>query len=151
MQVFRWILEEVAEAGYLSPRAVFIDGMHVKANANTKKQIKVQVSAASKQYAKELMDEVNEERLAHGKKPFDDNDEPPAAVKKRRDNTSKKKLSRRKKEDLRAVTRSVTDPEAACLSRETTSGSLPMRPTRPAASMDLFWRPSLPPETHMTV
>ena len=35
-QVFRWILEEVAEAGYLSPKAVFIDGTHIKANANTK-------------------------------------------------------------------------------------------------------------------
>ena len=32
-QVFRWILEEVAEAGYLSPKAVFIDGTHIKANA----------------------------------------------------------------------------------------------------------------------
>ena len=35
-QVFRWILEEVAQAGYLSPKAVFIDGTHIKANANTK-------------------------------------------------------------------------------------------------------------------
>ena len=120
----------MAEAGYLSPKAVFIDGTHIKANANTKKQVKVQVPAASKQYAKELMEEVNADRQAHGKKPFDDDDEPPAPAKKRRDNTSKKKLARRKKK-LRAVTRSVTDPEAACLSRETTSGSLPMRS---------FWR-----------
>ena len=27
-RVFRWILDEVAEAGYLSPKAVFIDGTH---------------------------------------------------------------------------------------------------------------------------
>ena len=46
-QVFAWILEEVAEAGYLSPKAVFIDGTHIKANANTKKQIKEQVPVAS--------------------------------------------------------------------------------------------------------
>ena len=32
-QVFAWILSEVADAGYLSPRAVFIDGTHIKANA----------------------------------------------------------------------------------------------------------------------
>ena len=31
-QVFRWILEEVAQAGYLSPKAVSIDGTHIKAN-----------------------------------------------------------------------------------------------------------------------
>lgn len=111
-QVFRWILEEVAEAGYLSPKAVFIDGTHIKANANTKKQVKAQVPAASKHYAKELMEEVNADREAHGKKPFDDDDEPPAPTKKRRDNTSKKKLARRKKEKKRTVTRSVTDPDS---------------------------------------
>ena len=67
----------MAEAGYLSPKAVFIDGTHIKANANTKKQVKAQVPAASKHYAKELMEEVNADREAHGKKPFDDDDEPP--------------------------------------------------------------------------
>lgn len=107
--IFRWILEAVAEAGYLSPKAVFTDGMHIKANANTKKQVKVQVPAASKHYAKEVMEEVNADRQAHGKKPFDDDNEPPAPAKKRRGNTSKKKLARRKKEKLRTVKRSVTD------------------------------------------
>ena len=48
----------------------------------------------------ELMEEINADREAHGKKPFDndddnndDNDNKPA--KKKRDNTSKKKLKRR--------------------------------------------------------
>lgn len=71
-QVFVWILEEVAEAGYLSPKVVFIDGTHIKANANTKKQVKVQIPEASKHYARELMEEVNADREAHGKKPFAD-------------------------------------------------------------------------------
>ena len=66
-QVFAWILEEVAEAGYLSPKAVFIDGTHIKANANTKKQIKEQVPVASKHYAKELMEEVNADRKLMGR------------------------------------------------------------------------------------
>ena len=69
-QVFRWILEEVAEAGYLSPRAVFIDGTHIKANANTKKQVKVQIPAASKHYARELMEEVNADRQAMERSPL---------------------------------------------------------------------------------
>ena len=57
------------------------------------------------------MEEVNADRQAHGKEPFDDDDEPPAAVSKRRDNPSKKKkLVRRKKEKVRKVTKSVTDP-----------------------------------------
>ena len=116
-KVFRWILEEVAEAGYLSPKAVFIDGTHIKANANTKKQVKVQIPAASKHYAQELMEEVNADREAHGKKPFDDDDEPPTPPKKRRDNTSKKKLARRKKEKLRTVTLGVTGPDAVSVGK----------------------------------
>ena len=61
-QVFRWILEEAAQAGYLSPKAIFIDGTHIKANA--KKQMKVQIPVASKHYARELMEEVNADRQA---------------------------------------------------------------------------------------
>ena len=106
-QIFAWILEEVAEAGYLSPKAVFIDCTHIKATAKTKKQVKAQIPAASSHYARELMDEVNADREEHGKKPFDDDDDQPP--KKRRDNTSKKKQARRKKS--RIVTRSVTDPD----------------------------------------
>ena len=56
-------------------------------------------------------EEVNADREAHGKKPFDDDDEPPTAPKKRKDNTSRKKLARRKKEKTRIVTQSVTDPD----------------------------------------
>jgi len=39
-QIFCWILDEVNRAGYLSPEVVFLDGTHVKANANLKKQVK---------------------------------------------------------------------------------------------------------------
>ena len=114
-RIFAWILNEIAEAGYLSPKAVFVDGTHIKANANTKKAIKEQVPVASKHYAKELMEEVDADREAHGKKPFDDDDEntPPTTPKKKRDNTSKKKLKRRKKEaKKKTVTKSETDPES---------------------------------------
>ena len=85
----------MAEAGYLSPKTVLMDGTHIKANANTKEQVKVQIPAASRHYAKELMKEVNTDRESHGKKPFDDDDEPPAPTKKRRNNTSRKQRARR--------------------------------------------------------
>ena len=110
-RVFAWILDEVAKAGYLSPKAVFIDGTHIKANANTKKQMKEQIPAAARHYAKELMEEVNADREAHGKKPFDDDNDPPVSPKKHKDNTSKKKLARRKKQGFRTVTKSTTDPD----------------------------------------
>ena len=115
-RIFAWILEEVAEAGYLSPSVVFIDGTHMKANANTKKQIKAEIPVAAKHYAEELMEEVNKDREAHGKKPFsddDDRDDEAPGPRKKRDNTSKKKLKRRKKEEkAKTVTKSVTDPDS---------------------------------------
>ncbi len=110
-QIFAWILEEAATAGYLSPKAVFIDGTHIKASANTKKKVKAVIPVASKRYAQELMAEVNADREAHGKAPFEDEELPKSGGKKR-DNTSKKKLVRRKKDKARTVTKSVTDPDS---------------------------------------
>ena len=55
----------------MSPEAVFVDGTHIKANANTKKVVKKAVPKATKIYEEQLMDEINEERENNGKKPFD--------------------------------------------------------------------------------
>lgn len=115
--IFAWILEEVEKAGYLEPSAVFVDGTHIKANANNKKKIQEEIPVASKRYAEELMEEVNADREAHGKKAFehdeDDTGNPPTVPKKKRDNTSKKKLARRKKQaKTKKITKSVTDPDS---------------------------------------
>ena len=48
-QIFAWILEEVNESGYLNAEAIFIDGTHIKANANIKKQYKEEIPVASKE------------------------------------------------------------------------------------------------------
>lgn len=74
--VFHWILDEINTAGYLSPETVFIDGTHIKANANMKKAVKKAVPQAAKIYEEQLLKEINEDRAEHGKKPFDDNDPP---------------------------------------------------------------------------
>lgn len=70
--VFEWILEEVAKAGFLSTDMVFIDATHVKASANVNKKVKKEIPQKAKVYEKQLMEEVNADRAAHGKKPFDD-------------------------------------------------------------------------------
>jgi transposase len=75
-KVFFWILDEINNAGYLSPEAVFIDGTHIKANANIKKSVKKEVPKAAKNYEKQLMDEINQDRVEHDKKPFDDSNPP---------------------------------------------------------------------------
>lgn len=70
-EIFYWILDEINNAGYLSPEAVFVDGTHIKANANLKKAVKKAVPQAAKTYEKQLMEEINEDREDHDKKPFD--------------------------------------------------------------------------------
>lgn len=72
--VFRWILKEAAEAGYLDTEAAFVDSTHIKASANLKKQIKKEVPKEAKRYAGALMKEVNADREEHGKKSFEDDD-----------------------------------------------------------------------------
>ena len=78
--VFRWILEEVARAGCLSAEVVFVDGTHIKANANLKKHVQKQIPIAAKRYQEQLDEEIEADRSAHGKKPLkkdDDDDDPP--------------------------------------------------------------------------
>lgn len=75
-KIFYWILREIDKAGYLSPEAVFVDGTHIKANANMKKVVKKAVPVAAKTYEKQLREEINEDRDEHNKKPFDDTKPP---------------------------------------------------------------------------
>lgn len=72
-EIFYWILKEIDKAGYLSFEAVFIDSTHIKANANMKKRIKKAIPKAAKIYEEQLMQEINEDREQHAKKPFNDN------------------------------------------------------------------------------
>ena len=73
-------IEEVAKAGFLSTEMVFIDATHVKASANVNKKVKKEILRRARTYEKQLMEEVNADRVAHGKKPFDD-DEPRGGAK----------------------------------------------------------------------
>ena len=73
--IFRWILQEAAKAKFINSEAIFIDGTHIKANANLKKSYKKIVPVEAKRYAKELAEEVNRDREEHGKKPFKNNAE----------------------------------------------------------------------------
>lgn len=110
--VFRWILVEAGVARALSQTAVFIDGMHIKANANINKKVKQEVSAAAKRYRDELLAEINADREVQGKKSFDD-DNPPTG-RKRRDNTSREKLAQRKKAEKRKKTVTVSTTDSEC-------------------------------------
>ena len=56
--VFRWLLEEVTRAGYLSAEVVFVDGTHIKANVDLKKQVEKTIPVAAKWYQEQLHEEI---------------------------------------------------------------------------------------------
>ena len=60
-KVFTWILFEAQKSGYLSPEVVFMDGTHIKANANINKKMKKGIPSAAKAYEEQLMREINED------------------------------------------------------------------------------------------
>jgi transposase len=96
-RIFKRILQEAANCGFLDTSAIFIDGTHVKANANKKKHKKVDVEIPAKKYRTQLEQEIEDDRKAHEKKPLkkhdDNNDNPtPPATKN--------------------ITQSTTDPES---------------------------------------
>jgi transposase len=80
-QIFEKILEECFLHGMIDPSVIFVDATHIKANANKKKSIKKLVKVQAMGYESKLLQEINEDRQAHGKKPFadkeDDDEDPP--------------------------------------------------------------------------
>lgn len=115
-QVFDWILNEINNAGYLSPEAVFIDGTHIKASANIKKAIRKAVPEASKIYSEQLFEEINQDREDHGKKPFDGGNPPKEKV----------------------VTESKPTLNAEFSTRESTRSAFLMRRRPPATRTGIF-------------
>ena len=89
-RIFAWILEEIANKGFLSTSTVFIDSTHIKANANRKKRYKELAVETARSYDKRLREEINAERINNGDKPYDD-DTPPR---------------------VKEVIKSVTDPDS---------------------------------------
>ena len=127
--VFRWILEEVARAGYLSPEVVFVDGTHIKANANLKKRVKKEIPVAAKRYQEQLDAEIEADRAAHGKKPLkkkdnndDDGDTPSAPARQK------------------TVTESTTDPDSGVFQKGSTGNASPTRRIPFATGTAMCWK-----------
>jgi len=74
-EIFAWILEEAVKKGYVDARTIFIDATHIKANANKKKNRKKLAQITARRYDATLRQEINQERLEHGKKPLKDKDD----------------------------------------------------------------------------
>lgn len=129
--VFRWVLKAAAEEGYLDTEAIFVDGTHIKASANLKKQAKKAVPKEAKRYARELFEEVNKDREEHGKSPF-------------RTTVTKSRPKRKKRWYPQPTWR------AAFSTRANTKSVLRMKRIPPVTSTILFSASISPPATCMT-
>ena len=69
-QIFETILKQAIQYGFVDLETVFGDSTHQKANANKNKHSNEEIEIAKKIYDEELLEEINKDRLAHGKKPF---------------------------------------------------------------------------------
>lgn len=88
-QLFERTLELCLTHGKIDPSILFVDATHVKACANKKKNVKVEIEQSAKWYSKDLEKEIGLEREANNKKPL----KPQA----------EKKIT---------VTQSITDPDS---------------------------------------
>ena len=74
-RIFAWILEAAVAKGFVRAETVFIDGTHIKASANKNKKRKELAEVTARAYDKQLREEINADREAHGKKPLKDKDD----------------------------------------------------------------------------
>lgn len=67
-KIFETILNQAIKYKFIDCETVFGDGTHQKANANKNKHQDVEVEIAKKVYEDKLLEEINEDRIKHGKK-----------------------------------------------------------------------------------
>jgi len=75
--IFMRILEEAVRHGFVDSDVLFIDATHVKANANKNKYVKQAVQEQTRSYQELLEEEINQDRVERGKKPFRKKSEAP--------------------------------------------------------------------------
>ena len=69
-QIFDEIVRQAMAKGLVGGKILYSDSTHLKANANKNKFVERQAKAESKEYINDLNQAINEDRIAHGKKPL---------------------------------------------------------------------------------
>lgn len=120
-KIFQQILSECVKAGLVDKSVVFVDSTHVKARANSKKYVDEIAEEQALWYEQKLMEEIQKDREAHGKKPLkeeaaedskdnSDDETPKGGAGKPNPNTSRKKQKHRN--DEKHIKKSSSDPES---------------------------------------
>ena len=93
--------------GFVDLDTVFGDSTHQKANANKNKYTDEEAEIVKKAYEDELLKEVNEDRVNHGKKPLKD-------IEREELEFDEKTGEIKKNVDTKHIKQSKTDPESGC-------------------------------------
>ena len=110
-QIFSRILEECMKYKLVDTSQIFVDSTHVKACANSKKMRKRIAHEQALWYEDELKKEIEQDRLAHGKKPLKEKDkhQPPTSGGTSSENSE---TSGEIPSDAQTQKSSITDPES---------------------------------------
>ena len=106
-KIFEVILNQAIENGFIDCETVFGDGTHQKANANKNKHKDVEVEIAKKIYEDKLLEEINEDRINHGKKPIEN-------VTKKEVMFSEETGELIENVETKHIKESLTDPDSGC-------------------------------------
>ena len=110
-QIFSKTLEDCMKYNLVNTGQIFVDATHVKACANSKKMRKRVAHEQALWYEEELNKEIEEDRLAHGKKPLkkkDDNQPPASGGNGNNKDSKEEKIP----EDVKTQKCSTSDPES---------------------------------------
>ncbi len=110
-EIFERILSQAMEYGFIDMETVFGDSTHQKANANKNKYTDVEVEIVKKEYEEELLKEINEERVKHGKRPI-------KTIEKTEIMFSEETGEVIENVDRKHIKESKTDPESGCFHKE---------------------------------
>jgi transposase len=106
-EIFDKILKQAIEYDFVDMETVFGDSTHQKANANKNKNKDVEVKIVKKVYEDEMLEEINKDRLEHGKKPIKE-------LNKKEIMFNEETGEVIENVDTKHIKESLTDPESGC-------------------------------------
>lgn len=74
-KIFTVVITKLIEKNLVDASVIFVDGTHIKANANKHKSIKKEVKVVADKYHKELQSEIDEFREYNGRDKYNDEDD----------------------------------------------------------------------------
>ncbi len=121
-QIFDEIVRQAMSNGLVGGKILYSDSTHLKASANKRKYEEKVVKKESQDYIKDLNKAINEDRVAHGKKPLKFNgDELKEESEEEKENyfdDDSQGGTPASAEDTKTIKTSTTDPESGFMHRD---------------------------------